>query len=345
MVACGFCGHDNDSGVRFCGQCGKPLRASAARVQSAYTPAGGVRPPVSAGSSASETVAEGQHCRKCGSSVDASEPFCAHCGTKVVDKVEVGACAECGSTYARGVDLFCSRCGYRVGERVSIQTKIIGSNMRASGARLALLDERGEPSKIFTLDRGEAVVGRGEADIKFEFDVYLSPLHARIDLKEGQLWLRDLGSRNGSWVFIDEATKLMDGDLILIGSQMLRFRRLGYPGPHPPEADSTRRMGSVVPPVDVAVLEQLRADESVRDSFHLSPSRNVILGRTDGDWIFPYDQTMSGKHAEIVSEDIEFFVRDAGSRNGVAMAVRGDREIKKTQRILLGDQILRVENV
>ncbi len=291
------------------------------------------------------TMAEAPRCRKCGSSVNPKEPFCSHCGTKVVDKVEEGACGECGNAFERGQDMFCSRCGHRVGQRVSIQTKVIGSNMRASGARLALLDERGEPSKIFTLDRGEAVIGRGDADIKFEFDVYLSPLHARIDLKEGSLWLRDLGSRNGSWVFIDEATKLIDGDLILIGSQVLRFRRLGYPGPHPPEADSTRRMGSVTPPVDVATLEQLRADESVRDSFHLSPARNIILGRDQGDWIFPYDQTMSGRHAEIVSEDIEFFVHDADSRNGVAMAVHGDREIKKGQRFLLGDQIMRVENV
>ena len=96
-----------------------------------------------------------------------------------------------------------------------------------------------------------------------------------------------------------------------------------------------------VPGEDITV----RADESVRDTFHLSPGRSAILGREDGDWIFPYDQTMSGRHAEIVSEDIEFFVNDAGSRNGVAMAVRGDREIKKGQRILIGDQIMRVENV
>ena len=146
-------------------------------------------------------------------------------------------------------------------------------------------------------------------------------------------------------MFIEEPTKLIDGDLILIGSQLLRFRRLGYPGPHPPEADSTRRMGSVTPPVDVAIIEQVRADGSVRDVFHLSPGRSTMLGRETGDWIFPYDQTMSGKHAEIVSEDIEFFIHDAGSRNGVARAERGDRQLKKGQRCLVGDQIMRVENV
>ena len=343
-TVCSFCDQDNDPGARFCGDCGKPLSAAAATMNPPFTAADG-----SLANTMPEARLSGPPCRKCGKHTDPSAPFCAYCGTKVVDKIEEGSCPGCGAGYAKGSDLFCAKCGYRVGERVSLVTKAAGNAlyaaMRLSGPRIAILDERGEPSKQFSLDRGEAVIGRGEADIRFEFDVYLSPLHARVDLREGSLWLRDLGSRNGSWVFIDEATKLIDGDLILIGSQMLRFRRLGYPGPHPPEADSTRRMGSVTPPVDVAVLEQLRADGSVRDQFHLSPGRTAMIGRESGDWIFPYDQTMSGRHAEIVSEDIEFFVADAGSRNGVAMAVRGDRELKKGQRFLMGDQILRVEEI
>ena len=343
---CSFCGQDNDANARFCGDCGRPLHAPEGNVQAPYSPGGRT--------SAAPAV---QKCRKCGKSVDPEAPFCAFCGTRNVDKHEEGMCPGCGAGYAKGSDLYCAKCGYRVGERVSLVTRAQGgaaasggkagaaASLRLSGPTISVLDERGEATKVFALDRGEAVIGRGDADVKFEYDVYLSPLHARVDLHDGALWLRDLGSRNGSWVFIDEPTKLIDGDLILIGSQILRFRRLGYPGPHPPEADSTRRMGSVTPPVDVAVLEQLRADGSVRDQFHLSPGRNAMLGRESGDWTFPYDQTMSGKHAEIVSEDIEFFAHDAGSRNGVAMAVRGDRALKKGQRFLMGDQILRVESV
>jgi predicted component of type VI protein secretion system len=104
-------------------------------------------------------------------------------------------------------------------------------------------------------------------------------------------------------------------------------------------------MGSLTPPADVAVLEQLRADGSVRDCFHLSPVRTVLLGRESGDWVFPYDQTMSGRHAEIRSEDAEFFVHDCGSRNGIALAVRGERAVRKGQRVLVGDQILRIESI
>jgi hypothetical protein len=54
---------------------------------------------------------------------------------------------------------------------------------------------------------------------------------------------------------------------------------------------------------------------------------------------------MSGRHAEIRSQDSEFFVHDSGSRNGVALAVRGERAVRKGQRILLGDQTLRIESV
>jgi pSer/pThr/pTyr-binding forkhead associated (FHA) protein len=222
---------------------------------------------------------------------------------------------------------------------------VYGAAARETGPKLALLDEAGDVSRTFAIDRGELSVGRTDGDIRFPEDVYLSPLHAQFAVRDGQLWVRDLGSRNGSWVFLDGPTRLTDGDVILVGSQLLRFRRLGYPGPHPPEADATRRLGSLTPTADIAVLAQLRADGSVRDTLHLSPGRHVLLGREEGDWVFGYDQTMSGRHAEIRSEDMEFVVNDAGSRNGVAIAVRGERAVKQGQRVLLGDQILRVESL
>jgi pSer/pThr/pTyr-binding forkhead associated (FHA) protein len=289
-------------------------------------------------------------CPRCAKSVDASLSFCGHCGTRVSGENRVNNCGECGAEYTQGIDVFCARCGNRVGQRVSINMRMtpelaVNVERTTGGPRLSLIGETGNVTKTFTLDRGEAEIGRTDADILFADDHFLSPIHCRLELREGILYMRDLGSRNGSWLYIDEPSKLSDGDLLMIGSQVLRFRRLGYPGPHPPEADSTRRMGSMIPTVDVAVLQQLRADGSVRDVFHLSPGRSMIIGRESGDWVFPYDRTMSGKHAEIRSEDSEFFVRDAGSRNGVAMAIRGERSLKRGDRILVGDQVLRLETV
>ena len=284
-------------------------------------------------------------CPRCDRAVDPNLPYCAHCGARIDASGETDSCQSCGAIYQVGVDLFCARCGNRVGAA----PEVVGagaapSKKRTSGPRLSVLDDEGQPYTSITLDRAGSVVGRGDADIRFD-DVYLSPLHARFELRDGELWVRDLGSRNGTWCYLGSPTRLADGDVILVGSQVLRFRRLGYPGPHPRDSDATRRMGSMVPSADVAVLEQLRADGSVRDTFHLSPARTVLLGRESGDWIFPYDPTMSGRHAEIRSEDAEFFVHDAGSRNCVALAVHGDRLLGPGQRILVGDQILRVESI
>jgi pSer/pThr/pTyr-binding forkhead associated (FHA) protein len=321
--------------------CGKPMNPSAARVGPAYVPnpSGGQPQPVSA------PPAPAVAARPPASSFNPVPP------TRVD---AVANCPKCGKPSTTGLP-FCGYCGTLVGQRVSVEmgsgapqasgTVVFGAGRLSNGPKLALLGETGEPVRTYTLDRGEGLIGRGDADIRFENDHFMSPLHARLEQRDGELFVRDLGSRNGTWVFIDQPTKLVDCDLILVGSQLIRFRRLGYPGPHPPEADATRRMGSAVPTVDVAVLEQLRADGSVRDVFHLSPGRPITIGREQGDWLFPYDGTMSGRHADIRTEDSEFFVHDANSRNGVAMSVRGERALHKHQRILVGDQVLRLESV
>lgn len=356
MTSCAFCGRENDAESRFCIDCGKPVHPSAARVGPAYVPRpfGGQsqsRPAPTAGTTPfvpPATARETLECPRCAKLTAADLPFCGYCGTRVGVTTEESACGKCGAAYTKGVDLFCSRCGSDLKQRVSAAADDVAARLGSqpsAAPRLSLIGEAREIIESYTLERGDAVIGRADADITFPDDHFLSPLHTRLDLRAGRLWARDLGSRNGTWVFIEEPTQLADCNLMLIGSQLIRFRRLGYPGPHPPEADATRRMGSSTPTADVAVLEQLRSDGSVRDMLHLSPGRSVTLGREVGDWIFPYDSTMSRRHAEIRSEGSEFFVHDAGSRNGVAMAVTGERALNPGQRILVGNQILRLESV
>ena len=174
-------------------------------------------------------------------------------------------------------------------------------------------------------------------------DGTVSKDHAEITSRAGQFYLRDLGSRNGTWVFMEAPHRLADGDLLLIGSQLIKFRRLGYPGPYAAEADATKRMGSLTPAADIASLTQLRADGSSRDVIQLSPGRDLQIGRENGDWIFPYDPSMSGQHALIRSEDADFVAVDAGSRNGIAIAARGAMSLKDGSRLLVGDKLLRIE--
>ena len=52
---------------------------------------------------------------------------------------------------------------------------------------------------------------------------------------------------------------------------------------------------------------------------------------------------MSSVHAQIRSEDADFVVVDAASRNGVAVAVRGEVLLKNGSKMLAGDELIRVE--
>jgi pSer/pThr/pTyr-binding forkhead associated (FHA) protein len=336
LTPCGFCGRENDDHSRFCIDCGKPIVAGGARVisvASLHKPSGGIQTPVEAArASASKGVPNTRvsgtakpkggavkECPSCRAMVETAFPFC----------------PQCGASMATGAPAVGRPSG----------TAVFTAKSTGTGPKIALLSESGDVKQTYQLDRGEATFGRNDGDYRFPDDVYLSPVHAQLSMRDGQLFVRDLGSRNGTWLFIDAPYRLQDGDTMLVGSQLIRFRRLGYPGPHPPEADQTRRLGSFTPSADIAVLAQLRADGSARDTMHLSPGRNIKLGRDHGDWVFPYDQTMSGKHAEVRSEDLEFIALDDGSRNGIAIAVRGEKPVKAGQRILMGDLTMRVESL
>lgn len=229
----------------------------------------------------------------------------------------------------------CPQCGQPLAHR---RSRPLGSPVS-----LILLDDSGAERSRHLLKREETSIGRVDADIVFD-DPYLSPVHAQVSVRGEDVYVRDLGSRNGTWVFVQDSYRLQDGDLILIGSQVIQFRRLGYPGPQPPEQDATRRLGSLVPQTaDIACLSQLRSDGSTRDVLHLSAGRHVGIGREQGDWVFPYDPSMSGAHAEVRSEDADFVVVDTASRNGVAVAVRGEVRLPANARFLAGDRMLRVE--
>ena len=327
--------------------CGKPLSVSAMGVGD---------PAAGAGAPATRVYGPGGvggvpevKCSSCGHAVDTALPFCAFCGAKLEAAVATSAppCPKCGAVISSADFKFCPNCASPLGAAGAPPAPAAAVSAPKAAPKppvqLVQVSEDGTRGSRWALVGEETTIGRAGADLPFSDDAYLSPIHAMLLWKEGKLTIRDLGSRNGTWIFLEGPHKLVDGDLILIGSQLLRFRRLGYPGPHPPDADATRRMGSLVPSADIASIAQLRADGSVRDVFHLSPGRDIALGRDRGDWAFPYDPSMSGAHAVVRSEDADFVLADAGSRNGVAVAARGDVTLKKNSKILVGDKLMMVE--
>src|SRR5712691_7632681 len=304
LSACQYCGRQNDAGAQFCSDCGKPLtKAAAARAPVAAGGGGGGLVSRTSGPPSPGGAPAGAACPLCGAMVTAHS-------------------ASGGGAHDR---------------------RLIPDRRSDHSLILVLVSEMATEVARFERKHAATTIGRTEGDIRFPEDQFLSPLHSKLSWEEGRLEVRDLGSRNGTWVFLEAPYRLTDGDLILIGSQVLRFRRLGYPGPHTAEADATKRMGSMVPSADIASLTQLRTDGSSRDVIQLSPGRDAHIGRERGDWMFPYDPSMSAQHATVRSEDADFVLMDDHSRNGVAIAARGVMTLKHGSRIMVGDKLLRVE--
>jgi hypothetical protein len=82
----------------------------------------------------------------------------------------------------------------------------------------------------FALDR-ELKLGRGSQNEVILPDRFASNNHARLYNRDGQYWLEDLGSKNGTYLNgkpIAETTVLANGDQIRIGEIIFKFVRWGY---------------------------------------------------------------------------------------------------------------------
>ena len=77
-----------------------------------------------------------------------------------------------------------------------------------------------------TLDEGVHTIGRSAAAQLQVDDPGMSRLHATLRVQGDEVWLHDLGSVNGSFVHerrLDGPTRLRDGDLLRLGSVVLKF--------------------------------------------------------------------------------------------------------------------------
>jgi len=365
VARCANCGRtsDLDSHHSFCAHCGWRMRPTDSTTE--VIPLSGARAafhdrPVLSADDARRLMASTPSgsrsvrtapCPHCTRAIDRALHFCPHCGLKTgFTEVHPTFCGSCG-TRMDDDDAFCAACGEPLkggldapGLTVDTQPRgITPMVVSTQGPRLSLLADDGDVVREIPLERGEIVVGRDHGDVQFGDDESVSPEHAVLTWKDNALHVRDLGSSNGSWLYILAPQALTDGDVLLIGSQVIRFRKLSS-GFLLDDAE-LRQAGSRTPARDDAMLEQLRADGSVRDVLYLSPGRTILIGRDHGDWAFPYDPTMSGRHAEIrsVPQRDEYVVRDLGSRNGIGVLVRGERAVRGGERLLFGRKMLRAD--
>ena len=99
---------------------------------------------------------------------------------------------------------------------------------------------------LFLLQPGENVLGRSEEAAVRIGAPGVSRRHARIVVTDRQVTIEDLASKNGTFVEgrrLEGPTPLRDGDRVLLGRQLLVFRRTHSTEPTRTESPSARREG------------------------------------------------------------------------------------------------------
>ncbi|MCZ7535624.1 MAG: FHA domain-containing protein [Acidimicrobiia bacterium] len=99
---------------------------------------------------------------------------------------------------------------------------------RRKGWRLTADAAEGEGGDVYYVD-GELTLGRaGGCGIPLTDDTYASSVHARVFERDGNAWVEDLGSTNGTYVNgtqIGEPHRLRKGDRIQAGSTVFEVSR------------------------------------------------------------------------------------------------------------------------
>jgi pSer/pThr/pTyr-binding forkhead associated (FHA) protein len=104
-------------------------------------------------------------------------------------------------------------------------------------ACLVRLNSKDEEIDRYELHRSETSFGRSKGTHTFPEDPYLSATHARVRLHDGQYFLEDLDSTNGTFARIRKRALVRDGDTLMIGRHLLRILRAQ---PHTIEGNFTR---------------------------------------------------------------------------------------------------------
>jgi hypothetical protein len=101
-------------------------------------------------------------------------------------------------------------------------TEIIGTPNPGFWGRLSVIVGRDVDGPAFPLFDETVVLGRERGDILFPEDGYVSGTHAQLTLRDGHVYLSDLGSSNGTFFRIRGTRTTSSGSLLLMGQQLFR---------------------------------------------------------------------------------------------------------------------------
>jgi pSer/pThr/pTyr-binding forkhead associated (FHA) protein len=102
-------------------------------------------------------------------------------------------------------------------------TELMGSPNPGFWGKLTVIIGREVTGAAFPLLGDSVTLGRERGEINFPDDGYVSGLHARITLRDGRVFLADLGSSNGTFMKVNGERPIGHESFVLLGQQLFRL--------------------------------------------------------------------------------------------------------------------------
>lgn len=384
MQVCPRCGSANASHMRFCNNCGFQLGGAAAGAPAAAPAASPYAFSPAPAAFHAPASAAGPVCWRCRAAGDGGAEFCKFCGARYADDPARAAAAAppfVGSSVGGAVAGYAAAApngGAMMGAPVAggvaaapmsapapqpvqqprahaepprVEAPRVEApriDAHAEGAPRALLVailKDGSDGRVYPIHDEQTDVGRSEGHLVLADDPYLSARHARVIARADQLTLRDLDSVNGIYVRLREPVDLHDGDMILLGQQVVRFEVLSES--ELPLGPATHRGVLVFGTPEVPRIARLvqYTTEGVGRDVHYLYRDETVIGREQGDIVCTDDPFMSRRHAAITVDRSQrrFVLRDLGSSNGTAIRIRGERALRPGDQFRIGRHLFRYD--
>ena len=182
----------------------------------------------------------------------------------------------------------------------------------AESRAFSLVLLQAEEGGVYPLALPETLLGRTEGEIRFPGDGLLSARHARFLVDADGVRIEDV-SASGVYLRLREPVQLRQGDQVVVGRKLFEFiEGTGEPQLH---------FG--------------------HQRFPLRPGETLI-GRREGDIIFPDDAFLSGLHARLLVDPEGVVLEDLRSTNGTFLKVRGTARLEDGDQVLCGSKLLLV---
>jgi len=102
-------------------------------------------------------------------------------------------------------------------------TEVMGSPNPGYWGKITVIIGQDVEGSAYPFLGDSITIGRERGDINFPEDGYVSGLHARLFMKEGKVYLADLGSSNGTFVKVDGERELHHESFVLLGQQLFKL--------------------------------------------------------------------------------------------------------------------------